>query len=229
MNTRTLRRLWPQKVRTRLTLTYAALFLAAGHGAARADLRAARRSLPTQPPSSLTISSQVLQQHAPGLQADGRRVQGPRPAEPDRVQAGDGRLLRRHRRGLPSAAPASAEQPAKVRARRPRRHNGRLRRPGLVHVRPDAAPGAGDYRDRPPGVRAAPRRAAGADRGQGRAQGAGRHVRRHARTPGRGVRHPAPVRRQRLARAAHAADRDAHGDRRDPGRAVPDSRANSPT
>ena len=59
----------------------------------------------------------------------------------------------------------------------------------------------------------------------GRAQGTGRHVRRHARTPGRGVRHPAPVRRQRLARAAHAADRDAHGDRRDPGQAVPDGAA----
>ena len=55
-----------------------------------------------------------------------------------------------------------------------------------------------------------------------RAQGTGRHVRRDAGPAGRGVRQPAPVRRQRLARAAHPADRDAHRHRCHAGQAGPD-------
>ena len=136
-----------------------------------------------------------------------------------------GGLRRRHRRGLQAQRRDALRNLLVFSLARPRRHDGRVGWPWLVHVRPRAAPGAGDHRDRPPGVRAAPRRAAGADRGDGRAQGTGRHVRRHARTPRRVVRRPAPVRRQRLARAAHAADRDAHGDRRDPGQAVADRAA----
>ena len=60
MDMRTLRRLWPRKVRTRLTLTYAALFLAAGTALLALTYGLLAASLPTQPPSSLTISSQVL-------------------------------------------------------------------------------------------------------------------------------------------------------------------------
>ena len=55
-----LRRLWPQKVRTRLALGYAALYFVTGLAllAFTYGLTAAR--LPTQPPSSLTVSSQTL-------------------------------------------------------------------------------------------------------------------------------------------------------------------------
>jgi signal transduction histidine kinase len=55
-----LRGLWPRKVRTRLALGYAALYFVTGLAllAFTYGLTAAR--LPTQPPSSLTISSQTL-------------------------------------------------------------------------------------------------------------------------------------------------------------------------
>jgi signal transduction histidine kinase len=55
-----LRGLWPRKVRTRLALGYAALYFITGLAllAFTYGLTAAR--LPTQPPSSLTISSQTL-------------------------------------------------------------------------------------------------------------------------------------------------------------------------
>ena len=53
-------RLWPQKVRTRLTLTYAGLFLAAGAALLALTYGLLAASLPTQPPANMTISSQVL-------------------------------------------------------------------------------------------------------------------------------------------------------------------------
>ena len=104
---------------------------------------------------------------------------GARPAEEraypgvacGRMQAGRRGLQRRHRRGLTGVAPARAQRPASVPARRPRSPDGRVGRPGLVHVQPCAPPGAGDHPDRPPGLRAAPRRTPRADRIQGRAQG----------------------------------------------------------
>ncbi|MGO8892749.1 MAG: sensor histidine kinase [Streptosporangiaceae bacterium] len=60
MNVRALRRLWPQKVRTRLTLIYASLFFVAGSALLGLTYGLVASSLPTHPPSSLTISSQEL-------------------------------------------------------------------------------------------------------------------------------------------------------------------------
>ncbi len=52
------RRLWPQKIRTRLTLGYAALSFTAGAALLGITYGLVASSLPTQPPSSWTISSQ---------------------------------------------------------------------------------------------------------------------------------------------------------------------------
>ena len=52
------RRLWPQKIRARLTLGYAALFFAAGAALLGITYGLVASSLPTQPPPSWTISSQ---------------------------------------------------------------------------------------------------------------------------------------------------------------------------
>jgi signal transduction histidine kinase len=60
MNVRPLRRLWPQKVRTRLTLIYAALFFVAGSALLALTFGLVASNLPTRPPASLTISSQEL-------------------------------------------------------------------------------------------------------------------------------------------------------------------------
>ena len=64
MNIRTLayplRRLWPQKVRTRLAVLYAALFFAAGSALLVITYGLVASNLPTRPPSSLTISSQEM-------------------------------------------------------------------------------------------------------------------------------------------------------------------------
>ena len=55
---RPVRRLWPQKVRTRLTLLYAMLSFAAGLALLGLTYGILASSLPTSPPASLTISSQ---------------------------------------------------------------------------------------------------------------------------------------------------------------------------
>jgi signal transduction histidine kinase len=64
MNIRTLagpvRGLWPQKVRTRLAVLYAALFFAAGSALLVLTYGLVASNLPTRPPSSLTISSQEM-------------------------------------------------------------------------------------------------------------------------------------------------------------------------
>jgi len=57
---RPLRRLWPQKVRTRLALGYAALYFITGLALLGFTYGLTAARLPTQPPSSLTISSQAL-------------------------------------------------------------------------------------------------------------------------------------------------------------------------
>jgi signal transduction histidine kinase len=62
VNVRALRRLWPQKVRTRLTLSYASLFFLAGSALLALTYGLLAASLPTHPPASLTISSQVLRE-----------------------------------------------------------------------------------------------------------------------------------------------------------------------
>jgi len=82
MDTRTLRRLWPRKVRTRLTLTYAALFLAAGTALLALTYGLLAASLPTQPPSSLTISSQVLNNMHQACKPTGVGSKGPVPRHP---------------------------------------------------------------------------------------------------------------------------------------------------
>jgi len=60
------RRLWPQKVRTRLTLIYATLFFTAGLALLALTYGLVASSLPTRPPASLTMSSRELSflQHA---------------------------------------------------------------------------------------------------------------------------------------------------------------------
>jgi signal transduction histidine kinase len=60
MKVRPLRRLWPQKVRTRLTIIYAALFFVAGSALLTLTYGLVASNLPTRPPASLTISSQEL-------------------------------------------------------------------------------------------------------------------------------------------------------------------------
>ena len=65
MNVRALpgqvRRLWPQKVRTRLTLIYAALFFAAGSALLGLTYGLVASSLPARPPAATTgLSSQEL-------------------------------------------------------------------------------------------------------------------------------------------------------------------------
>ena len=93
---------------------------------------------------------------------------------------------------------------------RARHHGGGLGRPGLADGRPGAQPAAHDHRRRPPHLRAQPAPADRDDRPGRRAQGARRHLRPAARPPGRLVPGPAPVRRERVARAAHPARAPAH-------------------
>ena len=62
MNVRALlHRLWPQKVRTRLTLMYAMLFFAAGSALLGLTYGLVASSLPTQPAAGAKVSSQELQ------------------------------------------------------------------------------------------------------------------------------------------------------------------------
>jgi len=64
MNVRALlrpaRRLWPQKVRTRLTLIYATLFFTAGSALLGLTYGLLASSLPTQPPAAATVNSHEL-------------------------------------------------------------------------------------------------------------------------------------------------------------------------
>ena len=53
-------RLWPHKVRTRLTLLYATLFFAAGSALLGLTYGLVARSLPTQPPAVATVSHQEV-------------------------------------------------------------------------------------------------------------------------------------------------------------------------
>jgi signal transduction histidine kinase len=57
---RPVRRLWPQKVRTRLTVMYAALFFAAGSALLGLTYGLVASSLPARPPAAPTISKQEL-------------------------------------------------------------------------------------------------------------------------------------------------------------------------
>ena len=61
MNVRPLRRFWPQKVRTRLTLIYATLFFVAGSALLALTYGLLASSLPTQPPAAARLSSQELE------------------------------------------------------------------------------------------------------------------------------------------------------------------------
>jgi signal transduction histidine kinase len=79
-------RLWPQKVRTRLTLIYAALFFIAGVVLLTLTYTLVAASLPTSPPASLIIRSQVVnalkQECSPDNPAAPASVQGVRPLSP---------------------------------------------------------------------------------------------------------------------------------------------------
>ena len=70
-------RLWPQKVRTRLTLTYAGLFLAAGAALLALTYGLLAASLPTRPPANMTVSSQVLADMHEACQAGSYASKGP--------------------------------------------------------------------------------------------------------------------------------------------------------
>jgi signal transduction histidine kinase len=76
MNVRPLRRLWPQKVRTRITLAYAALFLAAGMALLALTYGILASSLPASPPASLTTSSQEMDLLHQACQAAGYASKG---------------------------------------------------------------------------------------------------------------------------------------------------------
>jgi signal transduction histidine kinase len=86
VNARSLRRLWPQKVRTRLTLIYAALFFTTGLALLALTYTLVAASLPTRPPASLTISSQVVnalnRDCSPNDPALGASAQGRQPLSP---------------------------------------------------------------------------------------------------------------------------------------------------
>ena len=77
MNARALGRLWPQKVRTRLTLIYALLFFAAGSVLLGLTYGLVASSLPVQPP---TVSSQELVNLKHECTPAGGKVKGKRPA-----------------------------------------------------------------------------------------------------------------------------------------------------
>ena len=98
-------------------------------------------------------------------------------------------------------------------------HVGRLGRARLGRRRARAGAPAHDDRDDAADLARQPARAAGARRSRRRAQAPRGHDRRSARTAGGGVRGAAALRRQRLARAAHAAGDDAHVARRRDGQA----------
>ncbi|MDX6419886.1 MAG: hypothetical protein QOG28_4506 [Trebonia sp.] len=60
MNVRPVRRLWPQKVRTRLTLIYATLFFVAGSALLGLTYGLVASSLPVHPPAATTAANQAL-------------------------------------------------------------------------------------------------------------------------------------------------------------------------
>jgi signal transduction histidine kinase len=70
-------RLWPQRVRTRLTLTYAGLFLVAGAALLALTYGLLAASLPTRPPATMTVSSQVLTDMHEACQAGSYASKGP--------------------------------------------------------------------------------------------------------------------------------------------------------
>ncbi|MGH3204949.1 MAG: HAMP domain-containing protein, partial [Streptosporangiaceae bacterium] len=72
------RRFWPQKVRTRLTLLYAALFFAAGSALLGLTYGLVANSLPTRPAATATASSRELSTlihecKPPGVAGTGKR------------------------------------------------------------------------------------------------------------------------------------------------------------
>jgi signal transduction histidine kinase len=84
---RSVRQLWPQKVRTRLTLIYATLFFAAGAALLGLTYGLVASSLPAQPPAAATASSQELNKLIECKQA-GVALKGKRPVTiPTSLQA----------------------------------------------------------------------------------------------------------------------------------------------
>jgi signal transduction histidine kinase len=89
MNVRPLRRLWPQKVRTRLTLIYAALFFVAGSALLALTYGLVASNLPTRPSASLTISSQELNLLQQTCKSTGAELKGNHlPSNPPKPASG---------------------------------------------------------------------------------------------------------------------------------------------
>ena len=94
---RPVRRLWPQKVRTRLTLIYAMLFFAAGSALLGLTYGLVASSLPARPAAAPTVSSQELANLKHECTRGERRGKGQAPGPhpevaSDRVQACGERL-----------------------------------------------------------------------------------------------------------------------------------------
>jgi signal transduction histidine kinase len=80
MNVRPLRRFWPQKVRTRLTLIYASLFFVAGSALLALTYALVASSLPTRPPPTATVSGQEVGTLIRECKSAGLGLQGSPPA-----------------------------------------------------------------------------------------------------------------------------------------------------
>ena len=89
---RPVRRLWPQKIRTRLTLIYAALFFAAGAALLGLTYGLVASSLPAQPPAAATVSNQELTNLSHACKQASLAAKGKRPA------------------AVPASLPAACEQ-----------------------------------------------------------------------------------------------------------------------
>ena len=89
---RPVRRLWPQKIRTRLTLIYAALFFAAGAALLGLTYGLVASSLPAQPPAAATVSNQELTNLSHACKQASLAAKGKRPV------------------AVPASLPAACEQ-----------------------------------------------------------------------------------------------------------------------
>ena len=189
----------------RLTLLYVGLFLASAAGLLTITYFLVEHQLPqvTTTTNGAVIISGSDQLGAGVAAACDPAADGSAPSSSLRPAAEH--LPGRGRPGVRRAAQRHAG-PAAHRVRdRARHRGGGLGGPGLADGRAGAQPAAHDHRHRAPHLGPQPAPADRDDRPRRRAQGARRHLRPAARAARRLVPGPAPVRRERLARAAHAA------------------------
>ncbi len=209
---------WPQRVRTRLALLYAALFLAAGSallGLTYGLVAAACPRLSATSAARLRKTSSITLHARPASSRDPEH----RPRSRHCKQA----FTAGATTGASQRAPAHPAEPAAVLPGRPGGDDGRLGRPGLVRL-----PAGCCGRSR--AITETARRASDQHLGERLAlRGPGDELKELAdtfddmleRLDAR-LRRAAPVRRRRLARAAHPADRDADRHRRRAGQAEQD-------